>query len=121
MEIKEGMYIRTREGIRKITDIWEDMYELNRDLHNRYPEGHCLFKEDIDEVLLAEPSFDIIDVIEPGDYVNGYRVINAGYNKYDEWCVSIEKYEPVECCIYPHLIETIVTKEQFAAMAYEVK
>ena len=67
MELKEGMYIRTKEGIRKIEDIWDGMYDLNRSLHNRYPEGHCLFKEDIEEVVLKEPSFNLIDLIEPMD------------------------------------------------------
>lgn len=124
MELEVGMYVRTKEGIRKITDIWENMYELNRDLHNRYPEGHCLFEEDIEEVVL-KASNNIIDLIGVGDVIidkEGHKYpinyeFEADYNnEYGSYEITID--DNITLFFKDGL--SIVTSEQFKAMEYVV-
>lgn len=125
MKLEVGMLLRTKEGIRKIEDVWEDMYDLNRYLHNRYPEGHPLFKEDIGEVVL-KVSHNIIDLIEAGDYVNGREVAYIDeFGKYIAICETDittrdfeGRYEFKK--IKEQDIKSIVTKEQFEQMQYKV-
>ena len=118
MKIKEGMYVRTTKGIGKIeqvidTDDKYDKYRYIVDISKIY-----IFNDDD---VLTEPSFDIIDLIKPGDYVNGKEVIIAGYNIYDDWCVTVKSDDGCNDYIYPKEIKSIVTKEQFESMSYIVE
>ena len=122
LELRKNMYIRTNEGIRKILNEFEEDYELNRCLHYCYPEGHDLYKEDLEDdedKILKEPSFNVIDILEEGDYVNGRKVYQVGYNFQDDFVLKMSKSN-YDDFIYPNEIETIVTHEQFEQMAYKV-
>ncbi|MCI9585699.1 MAG: hypothetical protein HFH45_03600, partial [Bacilli bacterium] len=68
MKIEEGMYVRTKYGlIRKLDKITKDIYSF---------QDRLCFKEDIDNFIKeARFSYDIIDLIKVGDYVNGQEVI----------------------------------------------
>lgn len=107
-KIENGMYIRTRYGICQVKDYFSAYTILTDSSHG------ILTKFDI----LGEPSFNVLDVIKEGDYVDGYLinskndngVYHGAYDCYDE--AHFTK---------PEDVHTIVTKEQFAAMAYEVK
>lgn len=73
-------------------------------------------------LMLGKVSEDLIDLIQCGDYVNGYLVIKVTKNKF----IIISKYglqeyekEKVRQEIYN--IETITTKEQFESISYKVK
>lgn len=107
-EIKVGEYIRTIEpygeifkviGIGKEEVLFVDSYE-NSLVATGYVKKH---------------SSNIIDVIEVGDYVNGYKV-------------SEIKAETIHCEIeigfmkyfYEDEIKNIVTHEQFNSIKYEV-
>ena len=74
-----------------------------------------VFKTDI-----TKHSFDIIDLIEKDDYINGCRVY-----KVEEQGVTT--YQQTECSdidynwIHKSEIKDIVTKEQFNSIKYEVK
>ena len=58
----------------------------------------------------------IIELIEPGDYVNGYRVYHvAGHY------VSVESLEKYDLCFEEQDIKTIVTREQFKSMQYKLE
>lgn len=71
--MKVGDYVRTEDGIKKVLK-----YKYNE----RYENGHCVWFDNKDcgilftdeEVNKMKPSPNIIDLIEVGDYVNGYRV-----------------------------------------------
>lgn len=68
-------------------------------------------------------SFNIIDLIEVGDYVNGYKV-TAIYNPNGDemYCITIltpNEYE--EFIHYDKEIKSIVTKEQFKNNEYAFK
>ena len=128
MELKEGMYIRTKLNdfcnmiaIRKIEEIDED--DDNKFWIDDYiidtfgDEQNKLSEEDVDKA-----SFDITDLIEIGDYVNGYRVYSGGGNHFDyilTWDEESDYYMKIEL---PSLdIKDIVTKEQFNSVKYEVE
>ena len=127
MKLEVGMFIRTPLGIDKIIYLRiQDEYGCNYDTqleHNLFLnnekdyisiDGECFEKEEI------KASYNIIDLIEEGDYVNGKQVTKLMIKMRDEqgvfglpdvWKMYIEKIE----------VESIVTKEQFESMSYKVK
>ena len=135
MELKEGMYVRTKYNdfcnmvaIRKIDEIDDDgSFWIDDYIIDTYgDEQDKLHEEDVEFA-----SEDIVNVIKPGDYVNGERVIalrkdiperdihmnskdNFIFVEYDlanNWYYGIDTDK----------IKTVVTKEQFENMAYEVE
>lgn len=58
MKLEVGMYIRTDEGIRKILSEYEEGYELNRRLHYCYPEGHDLYKKDLENDIVTKEQME---------------------------------------------------------------
>ena len=125
MELKEGMYIRTKlndfcnmVAIRKIEEIDED--DDNKFWIDDYiidtfgDEQNKLSEEDVDRA-----SYNLIDLIEVGDYVNGSPVCDI---KQDEngktWIYTDSEYR------YGYLkeeIKSVVTKEMFYLVKYEVE
>ena len=120
MEIKEGMYVRTKDGeLHKCAIIHIDN---NNPLLNRFMNewGNMIMFDKID----GEPSFDIIKLLKPGDLVTLtseycedeiYRVIEA----YDDMAV-VDCFGDGYMNIYNHDVKSVVTKEQFEDMMYEV-
>lgn len=119
MKLKEGMYVRYTRGMinryvppriaRIVKCLDEELMKLDND--------QVIMRSDIVE----EPSFNLIDLIEIGDYVNGVRVTSAeqvdekdtdrylGFGDYDYYIHDSED------------IKSVVTKEQFNNNKYEVK
>lgn len=68
-------------------------------------------------------SKQLIDLIEVGDFVNGYRVenvINEGPCPSGK-CVDIDSSkDSSECTLWEEDIQTILTKEQYMANCYKV-
>lgn len=136
-ELKEGMYVRTNDGfiakfieiksypvccndaIRSYGYIFDGQVWDSR-LTDGYYDHYELTDSEIEQIKMS-PSFDIIDLIKPGDYVNGKKVIVSGYNRFDEWCVAVESKDDLDNYIYPKDIKTILTKEQYEMNCYEVK
>ena len=126
LEIKKDMYIRTKDGI--IDKVIFDYY------------GHCASrncdckhiscaKNYYDEDKVVKASYNIIDILEEGDYVNGLRVEK---NKYGELYTSYVYYGGdigKQCEVYTtwlkelkeDMIYSIVTHEQMEQMAYKVE
>lgn len=114
-----GDYVRTkRDGIGKIIS-----FSYNED-------DECCFVElanrrtGIKEYNIIKSSPQIIDLIEVGDYVNGYLVIEEPYTYHDVTFISVDTQDswgwgkgemPIEN------IKTIVTHEQMAAIQYRVE
>ena len=108
-EIKVGEYIRTKLGdIKQITEGFEFIIER----HNKSSNN------------IVKHSSNLIDLIQCGDYVNGYKVTNV-INKEpcpSGKCVDIDADRPSEyCTLWEDNIETVVTKEQFESISYKVK
>ena len=102
MKLEVGMYARTING-----KIW--IIKSQKAIS-----GH---KKDI-----INASSNIIDLIEVGDYVNGYKVIDIvkGFK------IIIDKLElDTTTGLYHNIgikdIKSIVTKEQFESMEYKIK
>ena len=104
MKLELGMYVRTDEGI--ITKIID-----NRD--------NVIIKTDDYTTHLrsrvVKASYNIIDLIEVGDYANGYIAKEVWENG-----VLIDNFAMGKI-IYSNEIKSIVTKEMFESMSYKVK
>lgn len=129
MEISKGMYVRYIRGmingyvpprVAKIVDCSDNK----------------LVKIDNEQIILrsdiiGEPSFNIIDLIEVGDYINGYPVVDI-LECYDNdtkrkinRIVYIDKagFETDNrlTIVGNNDIKDIITKEQFNSMKYVVE
>lgn len=132
MELKEGMYIRTKYNdfcnmvaIRKIDEFDDDgSFWIDDYIIDTYgDEQNKLREEDIE--LASE---NIVDVIKPGDYVNGERVIalrkdiperDIHMNSKDNFIfVDYDLENSWYYGIDTDKIKTVVTKEQFESMKY---
>lgn len=121
MELKEGMYVRTKYNdfcnmvaIRKIDEIdddgsfWIDDYIIDTCGYSQ----DKLHEEDVE--LASEV---IANVIKSGDYVNGVEVEEIN----DKEIMLVDTHLWIDKEVANRLIESIVTKEQFALMEYEVE
>lgn len=113
MEIKVGEYIKTVAGyIGKIIDFSDGMYtaqmkDATIDLY-------------IDDIKNHKEN--IIDLIECGDYVNGYKVsfIAQDCAKFVQCDYPVESGATNHYKFYKESIKDVVTKEQFNQMKYIV-
>lgn len=116
MEIQNGEYIRTKDGyIGKVTrfttsDICYVKFYDNEE-----------WKTDIEEAGIVKHSFNIAEILEEDDYVNGMRV---SYVRFPN-----DPYEPTEIYvldkhinfIFASDIKSVVTHEQMKAMEYVIE
>lgn len=111
--MKVGDYIRTKNGISKITGTHDIVTTDNEYIITLISNDNGSCGEE--NVIKSSPN--IIDLIEVGDYVNGVLinikdnkgVYHRAYNSADE--VHITKFED---------IKSVVTYEQFESMKYKV-
>lgn len=112
-EIKVGDYVRTIYGeIAKITQVHPRIKGIKRKAQGL-----------IDFNLIKKHSKNIIDLIEVGDYVNGYRVENVINEEPcpSGKCVDIDSSkDSSECTLWKNDIQTILTKEQYSTNCYKV-
>lgn len=121
-EIKEGDYIRTIKGnICKVLRVREKHKFMTSSGHPSVtPERY--FVDNNKQYSISKPyvkkhSKNIIDLIEEGDYVNGYKVDDIEKGK----LIIGNTTEVVEQIVENEDIETIVTKEQFENIEYKVE
>lgn len=119
-KLEVGMLIRTKQGsLGKIIKRYEvnGYYKIIVDIRNGFIEKH---KELLFIKNLKGYSFNIIDLIEIGDYVNGTIVTKVSLDNIE--CNYIETdYSYNRKGLRNKDIKSIVTKEQFEAIKYEVK
>lgn len=116
-EIKVGEYIRTNYGeIGQYVGIDSKWAMYDYDFNGN--KSSCKYNE------LVKHSPNIIDLIEVGDYVNGNKVFatNNRINDNGEKVILTENYDEWtdNGVISNKDIKTIVTKEQFKSVSYEV-
>ena len=117
MKLEVGMYVRTEKGIAKIKKIFPDgsepyfeaKYETDTYLEIYYD------SEYVSEDYVLKASYNIIDILEEGDYVNGCKVHRIAN------CITIilDNEENISW-VNPSNIKSIVTKEQFSSMEYRL-
>lgn len=140
--MKVGDYVRTKKGIAKYLGLGRDVlkHEINKGTYEHYYSQHLfdnyIFNvghdygdtltndefNNIDELGKVKKS--IIDLIEVGDYVNGYKVSfvdeepvmgNFVQCDYEVSFGTTNHYR-----FYKADIKSIVTKEQFSQMEYRI-
>lgn len=121
MELKVGMYVRLDrcQGIAKIDEYDDDIkrFKLDKVIYDEYVEETFV----LDESDIIKASESIIDLIEVGDYVNGKKVDKISFI-YGEYYIKTKVSNTGNYDYLPeHLIEDIVTKEQFESIKYEVE
>ena len=137
-ELEVGMYIRYvptlggyTQKISKITKTKNCLLDMAYYLDN---EKEPVFSSYFDYILKS--SFNPIDLIEVGDYVNGYKVLEictGNFELNNPLNVKALKLEFIKEDINPNIpffkrynfitnseIKSIVTKEQFDSMKYVV-
>ena len=118
VDLKVGMYVRTKEGrIDKIEEILDEekagssriirTVGSEKDYFFGYEEWTDLFPP----CHFIKASENIIDLIEEGDYVNGYKVTYVYPN-----LIKVDSADIWE--IHTQDIKSIVPKEQFESMKY---
>lgn len=78
----------------------------------------------IDKNSISKHSKNIVDLIEVGDIVNGYKVINVINEEPcpSGKCIDIDSSkDSSECTLWEEDIRTILTKEQYEANCYKVE
>ena len=124
MKLEVGDYIRTKKG--KIAKIISKE-DVSSSLHRK----EIVFILDIGDRLaihskkVTKSSKNIIDLIEVGDYVNGYKV-TAIYNPngddiFNFTLIMEHGYKTINPYIKHYPIKSIVTKEVFKANEYRVE
>ena len=114
--IEVGEYVRTKEGeIHKVIKIIEDDGDWDY-----YCCGNNVgyFAMDI-----ANHSKHLIDLIEVGDFVNGYRVISVDYDVTNDTteCIELDLNSNYQYnFISIRQIQTILTIEVYTANCYKV-
>ena len=143
MELKEGMYVRTENGIiEKINKIYDRHATDNVVIWlNGYGDGRSVFIDDFEEVkyqsinargfIKKEPSFNLIDLIEVGDIVKLFMEDDIGKedtNIFELVAVTIDKKQigvfnsDFQIEFFPiENLRGILTKEQFSQIEYKVE
>ena len=116
--LEPNMYVRTKKGtIHKI-------FEIDKMLKYEKEDRLIINKDDwfLVESDLFKASHNIIDLVQLGDYVNGEKITRVipqdicGDEVLDYQHIFVNDKE-----IFKHEINSIVTKEMFESMKYEVK
>ncbi len=123
LELKENMYVRTKDGI-------IDKVTIDYNGHCASPICECKHiscaKNYYDEDKIIKASYNIIDILEVGDYVNGYKVTGIGgtYHGRKDRAIYCDYQENEKTgkwiMIYDDEIKSIVTHEQMEQMAYKI-
>lgn len=116
MDIEVGDYVRTKSGeIGIFVEYRDDKFFCKIKIKNTY------YTPPISTI--TKHSKNIIDLIEVGDFVNGYRVLEMFKFQNDKYAVTICKSDFKSICrIWSEEdIETILTKEQYSQNCYTVE
>ena len=137
LEVKENMYVRNCYGrIAKIEYIEDNTAYCDNWLYQSY-EDYITFinlndEEDKNEILKA--SYNIIDILECGDYLNGFKVSeierydtntiikigNSTFNVLEGEKIYTPSYDNNNGYEKIEKLKSIVTHEQMEQMAYKV-
>lgn len=112
MKLEVGQFIRTNDGyINKIEKVNQ---------FNVLVDGRDLFGEELNIPTneITKASFNIIDLIKVGDYVNGLYIDQLPQNPEYKLIWHLSTYGDDDAAFKEEDIKSIVTKEQFEKMSY---
>lgn len=120
-EIKIGEYVRNKKGyIGKVIKIRKRIETYKND-REAYLVDWCGKRATyISQIKDIKHSSNPIDLIEVGDYVNGYKV-RATYLDGARHYIKLESKDEKGTRVYDEDIKSIVTHEQFAQIEYKVE
>ena len=121
-KLEVGMYARYNGRIGKIKYICDCeqckargyLEPVIEYIHKEDEYVSCYYKNDL------KASHNIIDLIEVGDYVNGFKVYYCYCADEDSTGLFIDTEKGRQWLDKPSQIKTVVTKEQFESMRYVV-
>ena len=132
MEIKVGEYVRTKAGLiaKVVYKIKETSFISKSGRKCTSPERYYL--ENIKKYSISKPyivshSFNIIDLIQEGDFVNGDKIVPIDYTEDENGnyidVLGIMEIDddyayPIELRVLN--IKSIVTKEKFSSLEYKI-
>ena len=120
MELKEGMYVRINNNVRKICiGIGKVVKIFNDTVFVKISKFDSPISFEKDEI--SDFKNNIIDLIEEGDYVNGVEVIGKEFDNFNKEYLQCGVGDYVICTFEVKDIKTILTKEQFESMKYIVE
>lgn len=125
MELKVGMYVRLDrdQGIRKLVNYNYGVFDLDEPIYTEFGAICFTIRENSKDIL--EASFNIIDLIEKGDYVNGKTIVDIGclINGTKKGTKAIDYYiTPNALCYFENDdIRSVVTKEEFEKIEYLIR
>lgn len=115
-KIEVGEYVRTDYGeIHKVVHVVEDDGDWN---YYRYENTMGDF-----QMSIVKHSKNLIDLIECGDFINGYKVISVDYDVMNDTteCIELDLNSNYQYnFISIRQIQTILTKESYMANCYKV-
>lgn len=127
MKIERGMYVRTKKGIGKIDDtrMFMDKYfefhlDSNKGMIHNVPDNTYWNSE---KDIIGEPSFNVIDVIDERDLVNGIWIEknNGRYLETLEIDPEQSSFGYAKFLeLWPNDIYDVITHEQYDAMKYTI-
>ena len=127
MKIEVGEYVRTIDGFigvfdryskRPDTSIYKSPFNCFIKLQNRKTPLQC------HRDYIVKHSKIISEIVEVGDYVNGYKVISIDYDVIDNKteCIELDLNNNYQYnFISARQIKSIVTHEQMASIEYKVE
>ena len=119
MELKVGMYVRTKKGIRRVTEYTKhESWGYIVKVLGQYSCYTHTSNGELSDVIKA--SHNLIDLIEEGDYVNGDKVTEEMIKMRDEQGV-FGLPDKHRVFIDEIKVKNIVTKERFNSVKYEVE
>lgn len=121
LDLRENMYIRTKDGIiAKVDYIDDDTIFFDKDLYRTYGDGiDFLEKDNLERIVKA--SYNIIDILEEGDYVNGCYIQEIKSLKDNVMVCMLDSDYEFTSTITNKDIKTVVTHDQMEQMAYKVE
>ena len=118
LELKENMYIRTKDGI-------IDKVIIDYNGHCASPNCECKHiscaKNYYDEDKIVKASYNIIDILEVGDYVNDGKVIEVDFDVEEKYIIIDKAQDGLKTILRNNDIKSIVTKEQFESIKYSLE
>lgn len=122
MKLEVGMYVRLVNDvedivvINKIANVFETTILTEND--------GSIYQGEYTKENVVKASYNIIDLIEVGDYVNGKKIVDVGCltNGPREGTKVIDYYITPSAVSYlkNEDIKSVVTKEQFEYMEYRI-
>lgn len=134
-ELKEGMYVRTAFGIKRICEInhkaekWKYLYKLKK----QDGDGCIDLGQLCDDDIIGAPSFNVIDLIEENDLLEiRYKIKSNEYQKEVVQVIKnytgklyanafVKKIFIEDFDRYGVEILSVLTKEQFGSQKYYVE